>query len=178
MSCGSLVVATWEGLVVGKIARNGNVNPRAPEADVGPGDLQSITTSCLSLSFPSGANSSHSVSLRRRYVTPAARKLLPIPKKKYFVVFSTRRISAIGPALLALGGPTLVASYNAPFPLFKPTKLSNVPGFSTSVTPDGRGTLNWKESSNACARRWRSSRLWTPVHSRRRTGRRTLGREA
>lgn len=161
---------------MGKIARNGNVNPSAPEVDARPGERFWIkTTSCLSPSFPSGVNSSHFASPRRLCVTPAARRPLPILKKIYFVVFSTRRTSAIGPALLALGGQTLAAYYNALFPLFKPTRRLNVPGFSTSAIHGGRGTLNWRENSSVCARRWRSLRLRTPAHSQRRTGRKILG---
>lgn len=160
--------------MVGKIARNGNINSRARV--VGPGGSPSHrNTSCLSPSFPGGASTSHFASLHRRCVTLAARKLSPTPKKKFFVASSTRRTSGIGPVLLALGGQTSVAFYNAPSPPFKHTRLSNVPGFSTSVIPDGGGTLSWRENSSVCARRWQSSRLRTPVHSRRRTGQKTLG---
>ena len=149
--------------MVGKIARNGNVNPRVLEADTEP---QGETTSCPFHYFPNGANPSRSAFLRRRCVTSVARKPPPpIPKKKYFVVSSTRRTSAIDPAPLALGDQTLVALYNALFPRSKPTRQLNVPGSSTSATPDGRGTLNWRENSIACARRWQSSRSWTLVHS-------------
>lgn len=138
-------------------------------ASAGDGDqaeaLHIKTTSCLSPSFPSLVSISHSASLPRPCVTPAARKPPPTPKKKSYVASSTRRTSEIGPAPLALGGQTLVAFYNVPSPLFKLTRLSNVPGFSTSAIPDGRGMLSWRENSNVCARQWRSSKLWSPVHS-------------
>ena len=155
--------------MVRKIARNGNINPR-------PGGVLRIkTTSCLSPSSSSGVSTFHSASLRRRCVTPAARKSLETPTKKFFVASSIRRTSGIGSALLALGGQTLVAFYNVLSPLFKPTRPSNVPGFSTSAIPDGRGKLSWRENSSVCARRWRSSKLWIPVHSQRRTGQRIPG---
>ena len=158
--------------MVGKIARNGNVNPRVSEADTEPGK----TTPCPFHYFPSGASPSHSAFLRHRCATPVARKPPPIPEKKYFVVSFTRRTSAIDPVLLALGDQTLVALYNALSPQSKPTRQSNVPGYSTSAIPDGGGTLNWRENSIVCARRWRSSRSWILAHSRRRTGRKILGR--
>ena len=163
--------------MVGKIARNGNIN--ASVLDARPGRVPSRqNTSCPSPSFPSGANTSHSASLRLRCVMPAARRSSPTPKKKSFAASSTRRISGTGPVLLAHGGQTLVAFYNAPFPPFKLTRLLNVPGFSTNVILDGRGTPNWRENSSACARRWQNLRLWIPARSWRRTGRRILGRGA
>ena len=133
--------------------------------------------SCLSPSFPSGVTTFHSASPRRRCATPAAEKPQSTPKKKFYVASSTRRTSGIGSAPSALGGQTLVAFYNVPSPLFKLTRLSNGPGFSTSVILDGRGTLSWSENSNACARRWGNSKFWTPVHLWRRTGRKIPGRE-
>jgi hypothetical protein len=139
--------------------------------------LRVKTTSCLSPSFPNGVNTFHSASLQRPYVTLAVGKPSATPKKKSYVASSTRRTSGIGPAPLALGGQILVAFCNALSPPFRPTRPSNVPGFSTSATPDGRGTLSWSENLNVCARRWRNSKLWTPVHSRRQTGRRIPGRE-